>query len=259
LYGLSASEIGPSFDLPRLLNHGYLPPLYNGETPERMLNSYIAVYLKEEIAAEGLVRRLPVYSEFLNMASLSDGGIVNYSTIARETSVSSETIHGYFDILCDTLLGRFLPSYQRRPKRRIIKSPKFYFSDVGIVNSLAHRGVISQGSELFGKAFENWIFHELCAYNSYRERFADLYYWQLAGGIEVDFIVNHIDCAIECKGSARITREHLKGLSQLAIDHPETKQRILVCLEERDHKTEDGIMVLGYKSFISRLWEGLFF
>lgn len=64
--------------------------------------SFVSLYLKEEIAAEGLVRRLPAYSEFLNMAALSDGGIVNYSTIARDTGVSSETIRGYFEILTDT-------------------------------------------------------------------------------------------------------------------------------------------------------------
>ncbi len=100
------------------------------------------------------------------------------------------------------------------------------------------------GSELFGKAFENWVYHELCAYNVYRERFADFYYWQLSGGTEVDFIVNHIDCAIECKTTARICGSHLKGLRQLMIEHPETKRRIVVCLETKDWKTEDGIEVM---------------
>jgi predicted AAA+ superfamily ATPase len=83
------------------------------------------------VAAEGLVRNLPVYSEFLNVAALSDTQLVNFSTIARDCGVSSHTIQGYFQILEDTLLGRWLPAYTKRPKRRVIAAPKFYFADVG--------------------------------------------------------------------------------------------------------------------------------
>jgi predicted AAA+ superfamily ATPase len=259
LFGFSAYELGSRLDFINLLNRGYLLPVYLSSRPERLLNTYVSLYLKEEIAAEGLVRRLPAYSEFLNMAALSDGGIVNYSTIARDTGVSSETIRGYFEILTDTLQGSFLPSYTRRPKRRTVKAPKFYFFDVGIVNFLARRGKLVPGSELFGKAFENWVFHELCAYNMYEEKFAEFYYWQLASGIEVDFIVNHIDCAIECKSSNRVSTNHLKGLRQLAVDHPEVKRRILVCLDRKDRKTDDGIEILCYESFVSMLWDGRLF
>ena len=259
LFGFFAHELGANFDLIRLLNNGYLPPIYFSSRPMRLLNTYVSLYLKEEVAAEGLVRRLPVYSEFLNKAALYDGAPVQYSTIARETGVSGETIRGYFEILCDTLLGRFLPAYRRRQKRRVVKAPEFYFTDVGVVNFLVKRSNLTPGTELFGKAFENWVFHELCAYNVYMDKFAEMYYWQLSSGIEVDFIINHIDCAIECKSSERITNNHLKGLRHLVADHSEAKKPILVCLESKDRKTEDGILILNYRSFISKLWGGELF
>jgi uncharacterized protein len=110
--------------------------IYQSDPPRPLLNGYVADYLKEEVAAEGLVRNLPVYSEFLNIAALSDAELVNFSTIARDCGVSSPTIKGYFQILEDTLLGRWLPAYTRRPKRRVIAAPKFYFTDVGVVNYL---------------------------------------------------------------------------------------------------------------------------
>lgn len=140
-----------------------------------MLRSYVGDYLKEEIAAEGLVRKLPLFSEFLNVAALSDTEVVNYSTVGRECSASPHTARNYFQILEDTLLGRWLPAYRKRPKRRVQQSPKFYFSDVGVVNFLTRRGRLEVGSELFGKAFENWVMHELTAYNHYRERHMDLH------------------------------------------------------------------------------------
>jgi hypothetical protein len=96
-------------------------------------------------------------------AALADAQVVNYSTIARDCGVSHTTLREHFQILVDTLLGRFLPAYARRPKRRVSHAPKFYFHDVGVVNVLAKRGRIQAGSALFGQAFENWVFHELTA------------------------------------------------------------------------------------------------
>jgi len=259
LLGLTAHEIGREFDLDRMLNHGYLPRIYLSDEPRRLLNSYVADYLKEEVAAEGLVRTLPVFSGFLNIAALSDAEIVNFSTIARECGVSSHTVKGYFGILEDPLLGRWLPAYTRRPKRRVIGAPKFYFADAGVVNHLARRGELQRGSELYGKAFENWVFHELCAHNAYTETFATLSHWRLASGIEVDFVINDMQLAIEVKATAKITADHLKGLRSLAQDHPRIKQRVVVCLEAKSRRTEDGILILPAGDFTDRLAAGSLF
>ena len=252
LFGLTAAELGKDFDLQRLLNHGYLPPHFSSPRPERLLAAYVGDYLKEEVAAEGLVRNLPVFSAFLNAAALSDAELVNFANIARECGVSAPTVKGHFGILEDTLLGRWLPAYTRRPKRRVIAAPKFYFSDVGVVNYLARRGKVVPGSELFGKAFENWVCHELHAANAYHECFHDLSYWRLASGIEVDFIVGHMALAIEAKATPRITSDHLSSLRQLSHDHPAVR-RVIVCLEPKRRRTEDGIEVLPVQAFVEDL------
>lgn len=258
LRGLTSAELGSEFDLHRLLNHGYLPRMYEAKRPWRLLNAYIADYLKEEIAAEGLVRNLPAFSGFLDASALSDGEMVNFSNIARECGVSSHTAKGYFDILEDTLLARWLPAYRRRRKRRVISAPKFYFSDVGVVNRLARRGELTPGSELYGKAFENWIHHELSAFAAYRELDEALSYWRLPSGIEVDFVLGDMRLAIEAKASARITRDHLKGLRTLQEEHPGVERRIVICLEPRARRTDDGIDILPAAAFARRLWRGEF-
>jgi predicted AAA+ superfamily ATPase len=256
LHGLTAGEIGPELDLDRLLNHGYLPRIYLSERPRRHLEAYVADYLKEEVAAEALVRDVPVFSGFLDVAALSDAALVNFSTIARDCGVSSHTIKSYFQILEDTLLGRWLPAYTKRPKRRVIGAPKFYFADVGVVNHLARRGTLQRRSELYGKAFENWVFHELTAHNAYSEALAHLSYWRLASGIEVDFIVDEMRVAVEAKATANANADHLRGLRELARDHPEAGERVLVCLESRSRRTEDGILVLPAADFCRRLDRG---
>ncbi len=259
LQGFVSAELGDDWDLTRMLNHGYLPSIYLASSPQKRFNSYVADYLKEEIAAEGVVRNLPGFSGFLNLASLSDTELVNYSTIARDCGVSSQTVKEYFTILIDTLLGRWLPAYRKRPKRRVIGSPKFYFSDVGVVNFLARRGTLEPGAELYGKAFENWCFHELSAYNLYSDSFAELSYWRLASGYEVDFIVNDLAVAIEAKATARINSDHLKGIRALKQDHSAVGRAMVVCLEPRPRRTEDGIEIMPVATFCQALWAGEIF
>jgi len=256
LRGLTSAEIGEDFDLDRALNGGYLPRIYQSSRPRRMLDAYIADYLREEIAAEGFVRNLPAFSYFLDAAALSDGDPVNFSTIARDCGVSAPTAKAYFGILTDTLLARWLPRWQRRAKRRLAGASKLYFEDVGVVNRLARRGELERGADRYGKAFENWVFHELSAFVSYRGLDEQLSYWRLPSRIEVDFIVGDMRLAIEAKASARITSDHLKGLRTLAQEHPGLDRRIVVCLEPRPRRTGDGIDIIGATDFARRLWQG---
>ena len=256
LRGLTAGELGAAFDLSRMLNHGYLPRIYQAARPRRLLDAYIADYLREEVAAEGLVRNLPAFSGFLDAAALSDGEMVNFSNIARECGVSSPTAKAYFEILNDTLLGRWLTAYRKRRKRRVIGAPKFYFADVGVVNRLIRRGELTPGSPLYGKAFENWVFHELSAGIEYQEWDLELTCWRLPSGIEVDFVLGDMEIAVEAKASARITRDHLRGLRTLMEEHPGVRRRIVVCLEPRARRTDDGIDILPAADFIRRLGQG---
>lgn len=256
LRGMTAGELDSDFNLEKMLNYGYYPRIYGSARAKRLLDSYIADYLREEIAAEGLVRSLPNFATFLDVVSLSDGEIVNYTNIGRECGVSNQTVRGYFGILVDTLLGRWLPAYRQRVKRRLIGASKFYWGDVGVVNRLARRGLVRPGSELCGKALENWVCHELTSCIAYHDVDKPLSFWRLPSGIEVDFIVGDMQFAIEAKASARVTRNHLKGLRTLVEEHPNVEKRMVVCLEPRPRRTDDGIDILPVSSFVSNLWQG---
>jgi uncharacterized protein len=254
LGGLTARELGDSFDIVRMINHGWLPRIYASDRPGRLLDAYVSDYLQQEIAAESLVRNLPAFAGFLAAASLSDAEIVNQVNIARECGVSSPTVANYFTILIDTLLGHWLPAYTKRPKRRVIQAPKFYFADVGVVNHLARRGRMEPGGELFGKAFESWAHHELRLWLRYGDTSSTLTYWRLASGIEVDFVIDDLSLAIEAKSSRTITDTHLKGLRQLAFDQP-VRSRAIICLEAKRRVTSDGIVILPAHELASFLDE----
>ena len=254
--GLLADELAADFSIDKILNRGYLPEHYDADDSEfpALIRSYVGDYLKEEIAAEALVRNLSSFTTFLHTSSFSDTEPVNFATIARDVGVSAHTIKEHFEILVDTMQGSWLPAYTKRVKRRVRQTPKFYFNDVGVVNFLARRGNIQSGSELFGKAFENYMFHELDAYRIYKNPDLLLSYWNLSSGVEVDFILNDMELAVEIKGVSKVKNDHLKGLRELHVDFPRIKARYLVCLEDRPRKTEDGIHILPFRDFLTKLW-----
>ena len=256
LLGLSAFELEEHFSLERMLNNGPLPPHYLNDDAKEFIAAYVDLYLKEEILDEGLSRNLPVFALFLRAAAIGDTEVTNYSNIARECGVASPTVRGYYEILEDTLIGAFLPAFTRRAKRRVQHAPKFYFRDVGIVKHLVRRHKVEAGSEVFGKAFENWIFHELSVHVRNQTTPYEIAYWRLSSGIEVDFILGDAETAIEVKGKQNLHNRDIRHLEQFRKEFPEVKQLIAVCLEPRERITDSGIRILPYQQFIKALWAG---
>lgn len=259
LFGLGSAELGAALDLTRLLNHGLMPRLYDTSRSAAFLRAHVADYLKEEVVAEGLVCGLGSFDDFLRQAAIADTEPVSFAAIARDCGVSPPTVRAYCQLLEDTLLGRFLPAYTQRPKRRIANAPKRYFADVGVVNQLAKRNALEPGRQLYGKAMESWLHHELSAYDAYAESDARLAHWRLTTGVEVDFVVDELRLAVECRASAGVRPGHLKNLRALAEDHPQCRRRILVALTDRSRTTEDGIEILRLDDFLHALWGGELF
>ncbi len=257
LCGLTREEIGAEFDLVKILNVGNLPSHYLSDDPLSDMEAYVGDYLKEEISAEALVRNLPKFVDFLRASAICDSEIINYTKIGSECGANSATVKNYYSILEDTLLGFFLPAYVKRQKRRVVHAPKFYFTNVGVVNQLAKRRQIEPGSELIGKAFENWLVNEIRTYNLYRKKRWDLSYWRLSGGGEVDLIVNDSEHAIEFKAGTRITSAHLKGLRELRADNPQCKSLHLIKFSGIRERTEDGIDIISAEEFLTELWQGI--
>jgi uncharacterized protein len=253
LYPLIFKEI-PDFDLLKAINNGLLPRHYNSSNPKKLHEAYIGSYLKDEILNEARVRDIESFSRFLDAAAFSNGEIVVFSNIASDCGVSAPTVKSYFQILEDTLTGRFLSSFQKKPKRRIVMSPKFYFFDVGIANFLAKRGKIEMGSEAFGKVFEHLIYQEIFAHSSYSDIRYPIHYWRTASGIEVDFVLGDHEVAVEVKATPMAQTRHLSGLKSFAGEYT-VKHKILVTTDPYPRLLND-VLVLPWKIFLEKLWGG---
>lgn len=244
----------PDFDLRRALNNGLLPRHYSAEKPLGLMEAYVGDYLREEIAAEALTRNIPAFGRFLESAAFSNGEILNYQNIASECGVSAPTVKQYFSILEDTLIARTVPSFLKRPKRRVIQAPRFYFFDVGLANFLLKRSAIMPRSENFGRAFEHFIYQELAAHSRYSGLHYPIAYWQTASQLEVDFILGDHQVAVEIKGTEQVVPHHLKGLKAFREEY-KTKHAIVVSLDAKP-RIVDGILILPWETFLQRLWAG---
>ncbi len=253
LYPLVYKEIS-DFDLLRALNHGLLPRHYISNKPEKLISAYIGSYLQDEIIAEAKIRNITSFSRFLEAAAFSNGEIVNYSNIATDCGVSAPTVKEYFQILVDTLTGRFLPSFQKKPKRRVILTPKFYYFDIGMANYLLKRKSIEPGSETFGKAFEHFIYHEIYTHSSYSGIHYPVSYWRTASQIEVDFVLGDHEVAIEVKAIDQANQRHLKGLKSFAEEY-KVKKLILVSNDPYTRRMGE-ITIMPWKVFLDKLWAG---
>jgi predicted AAA+ superfamily ATPase len=253
LYPLTAHEI-PNFNLLKALNNGLLPRHYLSENPKKMIAAYLGNYLQDEIVAEAKIRNVAVFSRFLHAAAFSHGEMVNYTSVAADCGVSATTIKEYFQILEDTMIGKFVPVYQKKAKRRVIKTPKFYFFDLGIVNHLLNRGKIEKGSDVFGHAFESFIYQELNAHKHYTGKEYLISYWRTASQLEIDFVLGNHEVAIEVKSSDKISSKHLNGLNAFMEEY-DVKKAIVVCNEPLP-RLINNIHVMPWQNFIQMLWDG---
>ena len=255
MYPLVSKEID-DFDLLRALNNGLIPSHYLAANAKRPLQSYARDYLKEEVFAEGLTRNIPGFSRFFDAMGFSHGELTNYSNIARDVGIDSKTVREYYQILVDTLLGRFVEPYSRRSNRQVItRAAKFYLFDVGVAGAITDRRIPEARGEQFGRALEHFILMELAAHAAYTELDYRIRFWRTKSGKEVDFILGDGEVAIEVKGSNRIDRTDLKGLNAFADDH-KPKHSLVVCTEDRPRLTDDGIRILPWRHFLDQLWAG---
>ena len=235
MYPLTAAELKSDFDLKRALAHGLIPSAYTKDDPRDFLESYIQVYLQEEIAQEGLIRNIGSFTRFLESASFSQGSMLNVATVARDCAVPRKTVEGYFDILNDLQIGYRIPIFQKRAKRRTQAHSKFYFFDAGLFRVLRPVGPLEANGETLGPALETLVLQELLALNSYLRKRYQISYWRSPSNVEVDFILygEKVFFAIEVTAANRVREEDIAGLKAFRKEYPKATAFLLYGGAER--------------------------
>ncbi len=241
----------PDFDLHRYLRYGGMPAIYLSEYPDEELDAYVNTYLKEEIMAEGLIRKLPPFTRFLQAAALSNGELINFSKLGNDCQVPPSTVTEYVGLLEDTLIGFLLPAWTGSRKRKAIAKGKLYFFDPGVTHALAGTHLLDRNSDLYGRSFEQFIGMELRSYLSYKRNKIQLAYWRSTHGYEVDFLLGR-SVAIEVKASQKISRRDFKGLN--ALKEEGIFKRFIVVSQDPISTKENDFEALHWERFLENLW-----
>lgn len=257
LFPLTHVELAEKFDLIAVLQWGSLPKIFQFESSEEkelFLDAYVNTYLTEEILSEQIVRNLIPFKKFLCIAAQSSGNIVNYSNIGKDIGVDDKTSKTYFQILEDTLLGFFLPAYDKSLRKQQLKSPKFYLFDLGVKRFL--EGSINNKllPNSLGKAFEHFIICEIHRLNLYQRTKWSMYYLATASGAEIDLILEKYDespVLIEIKSTEKIIDQHISTLFKFKKEFP--SYRTLCLSQDKISRVKDGVEILYWKDGLREL------
>ena len=243
--------------LERIFRTGLLPEMYlHPEDADEALEAYEGLYLETEIQLENEVNDLPGFIGFLEKAAISNGQQINFSAFASDVGVSRQAIKTWYRILLDTLMVMEIKPYGKTRKRKETSFSRFYFFDVGVARSISHMNVPTETMAEYGTLFETFIAMELAAYIDYSGLHdTELTYYRTSDGKrEVDFILGD-EAAIEVKSAKTVTDRHLANLRELKEEGIFSKY-IVVSREESPRMLEDGILILPWKDFLERLWNG---
>lgn len=213
---LVARELDYKMNTKKALEYGTLPEVYLSEDQKeniRLLKSYAANYIKEEIKAEAIVRNLDSFARFFTESTNAVGQFIDYTKLSKQAKISRHSIPRYFEILEDSLVGfRLLPYQKNNHEVDLIKHPKFYFFDLGVYNGLLGNFVAS--NDRIGVLSEQLVYNQIMHSAWANESHADIFSFRERSGIEVDFIVElegrtH---AIEVKTNENVSSDDLFGL-----------------------------------------------
>jgi predicted AAA+ superfamily ATPase len=218
------------------------------------LAGYSSLYLREEIQAEGLVRNLPAFSKFLDVAAQSSGELLNYQMIGNEVGTSGRSIQSYYEILEETLLALRLPPFERSVRKRLRKRDKMYLFDTGVLNALQQTVASAHAPILRGRLFEHFIVLETSRILRCLQKEISICFWRTKDDEEVDLVFlkgGEPFLACEIKSSSKITSLALKGLNSFHAEHPKV-ERLVVAPIDTSFLIEDVAILTG-ADFMIRL------
>ena len=260
LFPFSYLELEQSFNFSDALRWGMLPEIQQINSDDdkmRFLQAYAQTYLKEEIWAEQLVKKLDPFRKFLEVAAQCNGKILNYSKISRDVGADDKTVKSHFQLLEDTLLGNVLEPHHNSFRKRLFRAPKFYFFDIGVARALAKTLSVAPnpGTSYYGELFEQFIIVECLKLINYFHSEYQTTYLKTASDLEVDLVVERPaqpTLLVEIKSNSNVRPEDLRNLQTISTDF---KNAEAICLSQNIRAKKIGnVMVYPWQEGIRKLF-----
>ncbi len=232
LLPFSIEEIQSSFSLPntdRLLYSGFYPRIWDKQlNPTQVLGDYFETYVERDLRQIIAIKDPNLFYRFIKLCAGRVGQLLNVNSLANDTGISHTTAGNWLSILEASYIIFLLQPYHKNISKRLVKSPKLYFYDVGLAAFLINIENEMQIARdpLRGHLFENMVIAEALKYRFNQGKKSNLYFYRDSKGNEVDLLlINGTNIfPIEIKAGMTITRDYFKGLNHIIKIFPENVQ-----------------------------------
>lgn len=200
----------------QLLNGSY-PPVYDQPVdPDKWYTNYIRTYIERDVRQLKNISALHIFERFIRLCAGRTGQLLNMSTLALECGVDHKTIASWLGILENSFIVFRIQPHHKNFNKRIVKIPKLYFYDTGLICSLLgiHNVQQLEFHPLYGSIFENLIVSELIKQSCNQARSEKFYFWRDNTGHEIDLVIDFRNdlYPVEIKSGATINTDFFKGL-----------------------------------------------
>lgn len=238
-----------------LWNGSYPIPSIHPERRDLWVNGYIATYLERDVRQIRNIPDLRVFSQFLSLMAARHSQLFNQAEISREIGVTLPTVKSWASVLEASYVVHFLPPWFQNYGKRITKTPKCYFYDSALIDTLTRQpnAAAALAGSMGGALLEGWVVTEAAKVLMSLGRKSDLYFWRSHDGLEVDLLIpiNGKLHPIEIKLTATPTADHIKPLTRfLELAGQDASERgTLVCRTETARALPGGHTAIPWQDF----------
>ena len=224
----------------------------NEKAASEWMSSFIRSYVERDLSALfGVDLTSNIISRLLSMLAHINGNIWNAEMIGRSLGITAPTVNRYVDFLEGAFLVHRLPAFYINTKKRLVKAPKIYIRDSGLLHQLssAHNMVSLKGHPVVGSSWEGYIVEQV---KQLKPPGIDMYYYRTQAGSEYDIVLAkgiHPVASIEVKlnNAPALSKGTMQSISDL-----KTKKNFVVVPDVEEYKTKDGIIICNIKVFFSK-------
>jgi predicted AAA+ superfamily ATPase len=239
-----------SNDLSEAMTMGFYPAIFERKTnQDNYYANYLDTYINRDVSQLVNIQDARTFKNFVKLCATRAANILNISDLARDAGVSHTTARNWLSILETSYVIYLLPPFHRNYGKRLVKSPKLYFYDTGLLSHLLgiRKKKLSKTDGFWGALFENMAVSELIKQNAHQGLHRDYYYWRDSKGHELDLLYNENQelYLYEIKASSTIQTKFFAGLdhfSKIAKDEKVAAKNLIYGGDESQKRTDYNVL-----------------
>jgi uncharacterized protein len=248
--------------LDRILHTGFYPRLFDHRIPpQQAYSDYFATYVQRDVRSLVNITDLTQFEKFVRLCAGRIGQILNLQNLSQDLGITYATAQRWLTVLQASYIVHLTQPFHWRTTKRLIKSPKIYFYDVGLaawLNGLQSSDQMAT-HPLRGPLFENMVMMEVLKFRLNRGLHDNLFFYRDSDGAEVDLILEFANgiYPVEIKSGATVSTDYFKGLKHLSKlfsqAHAQLPNGGGLIYGGSDNWQQSGTQIVGYRRTVDLL------